>query len=132
MKMKNVTPQNALTPDDADKFWQYVLEWQVKLNLTNWRFSMSTKLPGPKAAAEVLADFEARTASFRLAVDFGPNMEVNDKTLEGLALHEVLHVFLKELIVMAQADETTSDVLASIEHGTIHTLLRNLAPGREI
>lgn len=125
------SPDNPVTPEAADAFAMYVKKWQAELNLHDWRIERSTKAASKSNMAEVfkmsLAD---RLASWRIGADFG-STPVHDATLEQIACHEVLHIFLKELIETAMESQTvTADALASAEHRVINTLVALLIQDR--
>ena len=121
---------NTVTPADADAFEQYVLKWQARLNLNDWRIVRSPQR-AKGAMAEVhkrqLAD---RLACYRIGVDW-KSTEVNATTLEQTAVHELLHVFFFELIELAKDPATHPDTLTSAEHRVINVLERLLVPPGE-
>lgn len=117
---------NPVTAEHAAKFAVYVVNWQDALSLGDWRIAVSEKRATRKVMAEAFKfDLEQRSVSIRLGKDFG-NTEVTDKELNKLALHEVLHVFLHELITTAKAG-AADDVIGSLEHAAINVLENLLA-----
>lgn len=74
--------------------------------------------------AEVLFDPEARLVSYRLG-DWG-GTEINDRSLRETALHEMLHVFLHDMLALAQDRTANADLVAVAEHGVINVLERLL------
>jgi len=122
-------PKHPVTPPARDAFLLYVRHWQERLGLLDWRIVVSAKPAAKAHMAEVASmDLAARLASLRLGADFG-SVPVGDASLEELALHEVLHVFLHELIECCRDDDVPADVVASVEHRVIHLLCRLLAGG---
>lgn len=105
-----------------ERFHFYVQKWQCRLSLGDWRVEYSNK-PAPKGAmACVEFDEEARLVTYRLG-DFG-NQPITEKVLEETAIHELLHVRLKDLIVTAQGKD--DDMLESQEHRVINVFERLL------
>lgn len=121
------TPENPVTQEAADKFGNYVATWRELLSLGDWRVTVSEKRATRKVMAEVYRiDLEQRSTTIRLGKDFGP-MAVTDVTLNELALHECLHIFLHELIAAAKVPDQNPDTLSSAEHRVINVLERLLA-----
>ncbi len=89
------------------------------LGLQRWRLERGTK-PAVDAMASVLMNDQAKLATYRLG-DFGATT-INEQSLSQTALHEVLHVFLYELIATAQDRGATPDQLEAAEHGVINVL----------
>jgi hypothetical protein len=110
--------QNVPTVVQAEQFDDFVKQWQDLLGLHRWRIE-----PGHKQAKDAMASVEfnddAKLATYRLG-DFGAT-PINDKTLSQTALHEVLHVFLHELIAAAQ-DRGAEPNLDAVEHSVINVL----------
>lgn len=112
---------NELTPDDCEKFDGYVKKWQRILNLSDWRIERGAKR-AKKSMAEVSFDDAARLATYRIGMSFGA-APVTDFNLEQTALHEVLHVFLHELL------EADTQSLEGAEHRVVN-VLEKLLMGR--
>ncbi len=110
--------QNVPTVVQAEQFDDFVKQWQDLLGLHRWRIER-----GQKQAKDAMASIEfnddAKLATYRLG-DFGAT-PINDKTLSQTALHEVLHVFLHELIAAAQ-DRSAEPNLDAVEHSVINVL----------
>lgn len=118
--------KNPVSAEHAQKFAGYVQNWCEALSLGDWRVVVNEKRANRKVMAEVFKfDLEQRSASVRLGKDWGAQ-EVSDHELNKTALHEVLHVFLYELIETAKLDPEP-DTLSSIEHRVINVLERMLA-----
>ncbi len=119
--------KNEVTAEHAGKFAAYVANWCETLSLGDWRIVVSDKRATRKVMAEVYKfDLEQRSASIRLGKDWG-NHPVTDAELNKTALHEVLHVFLFEVITTAQVKDVDPDTLSSAEHRVINVLERLLA-----
>ena len=113
---------NVPTSDDAKIFAQSVKKWQQILNLGDWRIEK-----GIKAAKQAMASVEfndsARLAVYRLG-DFGSE-KITSETLDKTALHELLHVFLHDLMMVATDPKSSEEEIETQEHRVIN-LLENL------
>ena len=85
---------NEVTSADCAAFDAYVVKWQRKLNLKQWRIERSLRRP-KKSMAEVVFDDGAMLATYRIGMSFG-SAEVTADSLERTALHELLHVLLRK------------------------------------
>lgn len=114
--MKNV-------PDSTQsaEFDGYVKKWQRILNLQDWRIERSSG--AAKAMAEVLIEYPDRLATYKLG-SFG-SAQITPQTLEGTALHEVLHVLMADLV----KGKLKGDALVSAEHRIVNTLEKLLMSG---
>ena len=113
---------NIPTAQDAKIFAQSVKKWQQVLSLGDWRIEK-----GSKAAKQAMASVEfnegARLATYRLG-DFGAE-EITPESLDKTALHELLHIFLHDLVSVATDPKSTEDEIEMQEHRVIN-LLENL------
>jgi hypothetical protein len=114
---------NKPNEQQAKQFDEFVRHWQQLLNLQDWRIEKGIK-PARGAMASVECDSPARLAIYRLG-DFGAEA-ITDSSLSHTALHEVLHIFLYELIAAAQDQKATPEQLESAEHRVINVLERVL------
>lgn len=122
-------PANPVTQSGRDAFAMYVHKWQDALNLNDWRIQPSAKPANKANMAEVFKiDLEARLATYRIGEDFG-GTPVTADSIEDTALHEVLHVFLHELLEFAKAPGANPADITSAEHRVIQTLVRVLVGG---
>lgn len=120
-------PVNPVTPEDAALFSDRVQHWRHVLGLHDWRIGVSPRRSSRKVMAEVAKfDLEQRSASIRLGKDWSGE-SVTPEMLDKTALHEVLHVFLYELIETAKVQDQPDDVIGSAEHRVIN-LLEQLLP----
>lgn len=118
--------KTSVTPEHVRKFAHYVAAWCEMLSLGDWRIQVSEKVAQRKVMAEVFkTDLEQRLAAIRLCKDWGESGPT-DKALNETALHEVLHVFLHELIETAKRNPDV-DTLRSVEHRVINVLERLLS-----
>lgn len=110
--------QNVPTAVQAEQFDDFVKQWQDLLGLHRWRIERGQK-QAKDAMASVEFNDDAKLATYRLG-DFGAT-PINEKSLSQTALHEVLHVFLHELIAAAQ-DRGAEPNLDAVEHSVINVL----------
>jgi hypothetical protein len=110
---------NIPTPQDAEYFAQSVKKWQQLLSLGDWRIEKGIK-PAKNAMASVEFNDAARLATYRLG-DWGAE-QISPSSLEKTALHELLHIFLHDLMVTATDPKTSDDQLEAQEHRIINLL----------
>jgi len=115
---------NIPTPHDAAYFAQSVRKWQQVLNLGDWRIEKGLK-PAKNAMASVEFNDGARLATYRLG-DFGAE-KITPESLDQTALHELLHVFLHDLITAAQDQKSSVELLEKEEHRVINLLEKLLS-----
>jgi hypothetical protein len=115
---------NIPTPEDSALFAQSVRKWQQVLNLGDWRIEKGLK-PAKNAMASVEFNEGARLATYRLG-DFGAE-KITPESLDQTALHELLHVFLHDLMTVAQDPKSSEDDLEKEEHRIINLLERLLS-----
>ena len=114
---------NKPTPEQSVQFDEYVRHWQEVLNLKDWRLERGTRFE-KDAMASVACDSAARLAVYRLG-HFGAT-PITPESLSLTALHEVLHVFLFDLISTAQDRGAPPEALEVAEHRVINVLERVL------
>ena len=117
--------KNPVSADDAKVFDGFVRTWQQRLNLGDWRIERGRKPAKGGAMATVEFDEGARLVTYKLG-DFGAEA-INPASLEKTAVHELLHVFLHDLIAAAQDRGSTPEALETVEHRCINVLERLLA-----
>ena len=110
---------NIPTPEDAKLFAQSVRKWQQVLSLGDWRIEKGIK-PAKNAMASVEFNEAARLATYRLG-DWGSE-QISPSSLDKTALHELLHVFLHDLIVTATDPKALDEELEKQEHRIINLL----------
>jgi len=113
---------NIPTPQDVALFAKSVQKWQQMLSLGDWRIEKGIK-PAKAAMASVEFNDIARLATYRLG-DFGAE-KITPDSLDKTALHELLHVFLHDLITVAQDPKSSQDEVDMQEHRVVN-LLENL------
>ena len=113
---------NIPTPEQAQLFAKSVQKWQQVLSLGDWRIEKGMK-PAKAAMASVEFNDIARLATYRLG-DFGAE-KITQDSLDKTALHELLHVFLHDLITVAQDPKSSQDEVDMQEHRVVN-LLENL------
>ena len=115
---------NIPTPEDAAHFAQSVKKWQSILNLGDWRIEKGLK-PAKNAMASVEFNEGARLATYRLG-DFGAE-KITSESLDQTALHELLHVFLHDLLTVAQDPKSSQDEIEAQEHRVVNLLEKLLS-----
>lgn len=113
---------NIPTPQDAELFAQSVKKWQQVLSLGDWRIEKGIK-PAKAAMASVEFTPTARLAVYRLG-DFGAE-KITPQSLDRTALHELLHIFLHDLMCVATDPKSSDEDIEMQEHRVIN-LLENL------
>jgi hypothetical protein len=113
---------NIPTPEHAELFAQSVRKWQQVLSLGDWRIEKGIK-PAKGAMASVEFTPNARLAVYRLG-DFGAE-KITPESIDKTALHELLHIFLHDLMVVSQDPKSSDDDREMQEHRIIN-LLENL------
>lgn len=127
MATKKQPPRNPVTQEAADLFAMMVHRWQERLNLMDWRIVQSPKRCKGSMGMIVKRDLPARLATYRIGTDFGAE-PVTERTVEQTALHELLHVFLYELIEVARDPASTAEDLETAEHRVVIVLEKLLVP----
>ena len=110
---------NIPTPKDAEIFADSIRKWQQILNLGDWRIEKGTK-PAKQAMASVEFNENARLAVYRLG-DFGAE-KITDDSLDRTALHECLHIFLHDLMIVATDPKSSDEDIEMQEHRVINLL----------
>ena len=113
---------NIPTPEQAQLFAQSVRKWQQVLSLGDWRIEKGSK-PAKAAMASVEFNPTARLATYRLG-DFGAE-KITPDSLDRTALHELLHIFLYDLLCVA-TDPKSSDENREMQEHRIINLLEHL------
>ena len=113
---------NIPTQQDAELFAQSVKKWQQVLSLGDWRIEKGMK-PAKQAMASVEFNQNARLATYRLG-DFGAE-KITSESLDRTALHELLHIFLYDLLCVATDPKSSDEEIEMQEHRVIN-LLENL------
>ena len=115
---------NIPTPEHAELFAKSVKKWQQVLSLGYWRIERGSK-PAKAAMASVEFNSAARLATYRLG-DFGAE-KITPESLDQTALHELLHVFLHDLMTVAQDPKSSQDEVEMQEHRVINLLEKLLS-----
>jgi hypothetical protein len=113
---------NIPNQQDAELFAKNVKKWQQVLSLGDWRIEKGTK-PAKQAMASVEFNESARLAVYRLG-DFGAE-KITPESLDKTALHELLHIFLHDLMMVATDPKSSDEDIEMQEHRVIN-LLENL------
>ena len=115
---------NIPTLEHAELFAQSVRKWQQVLSLCDWRIEKGIK-PAKAAMASVEFTPAARLAVYRLG-DFGAE-KITPESIDQTALHELLHVFLHDLMTVAQDPKSSQDEIEMQEHRVINLLEKLLS-----
>jgi hypothetical protein len=110
---------NIPTPEHAELFAQSVKKWQQVLSLGDWRIEKGSK-PAKEAMASVEFNQTARLATYRLG-DFGAE-KITPDSLDRTALHELLHIFLYDLLCVATDPKSSDEEIEMQEHRVINLL----------
>jgi len=110
---------NIPTTQDAEIFHRSILKWKDILSLGDWRIEKGVK-PAKQAMASVEFNDTARLAVYRLG-DFGAE-KITPESLEKTALHELLHVFLHDLMMVATDPKSSEEDIEMQEHRVINLL----------
>lgn len=116
--------KNLVGAEDAKLFDGFVAKWQTRLSLGDWRIERGLK-PAKAAMASVEFNDPARLAVYRLG-DFGAEA-ITPASLEKASIHELLHVLLRDLLLVAQDRGAAPEALEAAEHRVINVLERLLA-----
>ena len=119
--MKALT--NLLSAEQQRSFDGFVKTWQARLGLMGWRIERSRKVT--KAMSDVTMDHKSLLAVYRIG-DFG-STAITSESIEGTAIHELLHVLLFRLVNQVEIG-LTDVALESEEHNVIHVLEKLLTP----
>jgi hypothetical protein len=117
-----VVMPNIPSANDALIFARSVQKYQALLSLGDWRIEKGSK-PAKNAMASVEFNEGARLATYRLG-DFGAE-KITPESLDKTALHELLHVFLHDLLIVATDPKSSDEDIERQEHRVIN-LLENL------
>ena len=115
---------NIPSQQDVELFAQSVKKWQQVLSLGDWRIEKGLK-PAKAAMASVEFNQTARLATYRLG-DFGAE-KITPDSLDKTALHELLHVFLYDLMCVATDHKSSDEDIEMQEHRVINLLEKLLS-----
>jgi len=110
---------NIPTTEQATLFAKSIEKWQQILSLGDWRIEKGSK-PAKEAMASVEFNQAARLAVYRLG-DFGAE-KITEESLDRTALHELLHVFLHDLVMVASDPKSSDEDIEMQEHRVINLL----------
>lgn len=118
-----------ITIEQRRQFEGYILKWQRLLNMMDWRIGLSAVHCKDTALAMVSKfDLGARVSTIRLAVEWDENNPTDDWYLEQTALHEMLHIFLHEMLQFVGDHNANEADKESAEHRVIQALCALLVP----
>jgi len=110
---------NIPTTEQASIFAKSIEKWQQILSLGDWRIEKGSK-PAKEAMASVEFNQAARLAVYRLG-DFGAE-KITPESLDKTALHELLHVFLHDLVMVSSDPKSSDEDIEMQEHRVINLL----------
>lgn len=118
-----MTKKHRLSEDDKKLFDSFIKKWRVKLNLQSWRVEKSSKPTTNMAEMNIMP--EDRLAVYRVGRNFGAT-PVTAHSLEQTAVHELLHIVLREYqdAVKSGSDE----FIMAAEHSVVTVLEGLLVP----
>lgn len=110
---------NIPTTEQVAIFAKSIDKWQQVLSLGDWRIEKGNK-PAKEAMASVEFNQAARLAVYRLG-DFGAE-KITPESLDKTALHELLHVFLHDLVMVSSDPKSSDEDIEMQEHRVINLL----------
>lgn len=102
-------------------FQKYAKKWQEKLGVSNWAVYFYHRSL-EDAYASTAWQMSGAVATMTFCTNWDNGRELNDAELERVALHEVLHLLMAELISQAEARYTMADSIEIAEHSIIRRL----------
>lgn len=118
---------NNLTPEDRDKFYGYVKDWQIKLGLQKWNLVRDNRKTSNLSEVHFDADDSHRLAKIRLGNNW-KSTAVTEHNLESTAFHELLHILLHDLIEHSRAHPFEEDKIREKEHEVINSIENLMFP----
>lgn len=114
--------ERFLTEEEDAEFDLYINLWAERLGLDDWDFYRGLGKP-KNVMADMVPHYKARYGKYRTGnwTHIAPTSDA----LEKIACHEVLHVFLAELLVAFNESED-ADWQMSAEHRVINVLTKLL------
>jgi len=113
------------TDDDFRFFESEVKRWRNLFGLSGWELTVlheeHCESNGRGCAAMCETDYESRMAIVTLARDWGP-METTRDNIAATALHEVLHMVLAPLKLIALARAATWAEIVGAEHEVLNVI----------
>lgn len=115
-----MTKWTKTTLKDFDTYQKLCLEWQKRLGLTNWALYFQRD-DDRSSYGRTRWDIDGAVATITLSKEWDDFRSINDSELNRLALHEMLHVLLAEIVHVAESRYTNDGELSVVEH---HVLRR--------
>lgn len=120
-------PNIPLTDAHRAKFVECVQKWQLAFNMGDWRINLSPRRAKASVLAEVAkCSLPDRLATIRLSAEWPAHHPPTDELLDRVALHELGHVFLEEVLSVAAVPNVSHEDRMAAEHRVINTLVRLL------
>ena len=108
--------------DEAAQFREECLRWQAEFGLTDWTIQFQTAPAASPDEADMDYDCDTRHAKSTYYVGVDDSLHPRD-----VALHEVLHLLMADMLLAAISARDESDpLLAREEHKVIERLIKVL------
>ena len=108
--------------DEAAQFREECLRWQSEFGLTDWTIQFQAAKSDSPDEADIDYDCDTRHAKSTYYVGVEDSLHPRD-----VALHEVLHLLLADMLLAAISARDESDpILAREEHKVIERLIKVL------
>ena len=108
-------------PESLSKFRSYVEEAQAAFGLHDWQIFVQVA-DDEKHLATCSCDYEAKIATIALAFKWA-TVPVTPGSLRRVAYHEVLHVLLAQLQILAASRSFDRNEYERAEHEVVHRVL---------
>jgi hypothetical protein len=115
--------KHIISPEQEIYFFTKVSEYQVMLNLQNWRIDRHLTKGNSSNLAEVATSNEDRSAVISLSKNWG-EVEPTRQRLSEVALHECLHIFFREFQEASFYNNQT--ITEGVEHSMVIVLQKLL------
>jgi len=115
---------HVFTEEDFKIFVNYIRHFTEKLNLTDWNIEFEHSQIGDGVSATCWYDTQSRSCLFKLTRSTEGDYNLNTNVAK-IALHEVLHLLLGNLLhIAAVTQDDTKGLTLSEEHAVINKLLK--------
>lgn len=97
--------------------------WINKLKIDDVRVAYSITEPAMDGDASTLQDFAAKYVEIKLTPDLYPHQgETLNEMIKRLAKHEVIHILIGEMMIVAMARFTNEEEIRSCNHRIVRKL----------
>ena len=109
---------------DFEEFKQHVNKWMARLDVTGWRIGFAQRQMPDTALTTY--DSVAKIACFQLTIEQSGDF-CRWESSDDLALHEVIHLLLADLVrTAAVLGDDTHNLVVAREHEVVHKLVAAL------